>query len=178
MEHDEEIPEEDHLDPHIQRLRGLKGTVAEAWKQTLEDMDAIAADRREDGWEVLTVVAVHTDTVSIDANQHDDFGLFHIIPNNHAEEFEQLYDPAKFTEYLIYGTDVQGCMYAVTEFLDTENRRAILIANQYDMTRASGMIQSAKRNECLYTHVKTIDGTTLGIYKHDEYRPLINKPTA
>lgn len=177
MEPEDEIPEDDHLNPHIQRLRGLKGSVTEAWKQTLDDMNAMATDRREDGWDVHTIVAAHTDTVSVDTGDHDDFGLFHIIPDNYAEDFEETYDPDEFTEFIHYGTDVEGCMYAVTEFLDPDTKRSILIANQYDMTRASGMINSVKRNECIYTHVKTIDGTTLGVFKHDEYRPFIEKPT-
>lgn len=147
-----------------------------AWKQTLEEMNAIADDRREDGWEVLEVMAAHTDTVSIDMREHDDFGLFHIIPNNHAEEFEAMFDPAKFTEFLVYGAAVEGFMYVVIEWIDPAEQRSILLCCRYDMVHADGMIESAASEGVLYSHVKTIDGTVLGVFEYDDYEPLISHP--
>lgn len=161
-------------DPHVERLEQAQATVAEAWKQTLSDREDIAADRREDGWEVLELTATHTDTVSIDTLDHDKYGLFHVIPDNRAEEFEATYDDG-FTEYLGYGSIVQGFMYMVTELIDPEERRSILIASQYDMTRSQGMINSADRTGSLYTYVRTIDGTILGSFEHEEYDPLLGR---
>jgi len=106
-------------------------------------MEAIAEERREDGWDVITLTAAHTDTVSKDMGDHDDFGLFHVVPDNQAEEFVEWFDPDDFTEYLAYGTDVEGFMYIVTEFIDPESDRSILVASRYDAVLADGLAESA-----------------------------------
>lgn len=163
-------------DARQMRRTDPEGVHTEAWKQTLEDMEAIAEDRREDGWDVLTVIAAHTDTVTPGMGEEDYFGLVHIIPNNHAEEFSEMYDSDRFTEYLAYGAEVQAFMYVVTELIDPESQASILIASQYDMALSRGLIEAAEEAGVLYTHVKTIDGTILGSFEHEEYEPLITRP--
>lgn len=163
-------------DPRLKRLQNQQGSQSKAWEQTLEDMDAIADDRTAAGWDVVTVMAVHTDTVSRDMGEEDDFGLKHIIPDNHAERFTEAFDDG-YTEYLAYGTDVDGYMFAVTELIDPEEERSILVANRYDMTRSRGMVQNAYDEGVLYSYFKTIDGTILGRFEHEEFEPLIKKPT-
>ncbi|WP_121742229.1 DUF7529 family protein [Natronorubrum halophilum] len=163
-------------DSRTQRRRDPGGAQTAAWKQTLDDMDAIAEQRRDDGWEVVTIMAAHTDTVSRDMGEDDTFGLIHVVPNNYADQFTNVFDSDEFTEYLAYGSAIDGFMYVVTELLDAETDRSILIASRYDMARADGMIKSAEDEGALYTHVKTIDGTILGSFRHEEYAPLVSRP--
>ncbi len=165
----------DAMDRWTERRSDPQGVHSNTWKQTLEDMEAIAEDRREDGWDVVTVMAAHTDAVSRDMGDDDEFGLVHIIPNNHAERFTDMFDSDAFTEYLAYGTEVEKFMYVVTELIDPERERSILIACRYDTVLAPGMAASAEDEGVLYTHVKTIDGTTLGTFEHEEYAPLLSK---
>lgn len=163
-------------DPLRERVKDPDGAHSEAWAQTLEDMEAIADDRRDDGWDVLTVMAAHTDTVSIDMNEHDDFGLMHVLPNNHADDFEEMYDEEEFTEFLVYGSLIEGFMYAVTEFIDPADQRSILVASQYDLALAGGLYESVEQEGVLYSYLKTIDGTVLGTFEHEEYEPLLPVP--
>lgn len=172
------LDDADDTDPRTERLKDPQGAHSEAWKRTLEEMEAIAADRRDDDWDVVTVMAAHTNAVSRDMGDDSDFGLFHIIPNNHADRFVDAWDADAFTEYLAYGKEVQKYMYLVTEFIDPEDERSILIASRYDTMLASGMVAAATDEGVLYTHVKTIDGTILGTFEHEEYGPLLGKPSA
>ncbi|MFC4544300.1 hypothetical protein ACFO5R_20430 [Halosolutus amylolyticus] len=172
------IDDPDVSDPRIARQQDPQGVQTEAWKRTLEDMEAIAESRRDDGWEVVTIMAAHTDTVSRDMGEEDTFGLMHVVPNNYVDRFTDVYDSDEFTEYLAYGTDVNGFMFVVTELIDPPAERSILIASRYDMTRAEGMINAAEDAGVLYTHLKTIDGTIIGSFEHEEYEPLISRPNA
>lgn len=167
----DEFPE-----PRMQRQADPKGVHSEAWKQTLEDMKAIAADRRDEGWSVQTVMTTHTDTVSIDMGEHDEFGLFAIVPDNYADEFVEFYDEDSFTEYIAYGSNVEGFMYVVNEWIDPEGKRSIPIASRYDMTRANGLVESAKQEGVLYTHLNRVSGETLAVFEHEAYEPLISHP--
>ncbi|OLZ41670.1 hypothetical protein A6E15_12045 [Natrinema saccharevitans] len=160
-------------DPGSLRRRDPQGIQTDAWKQTLEDAEAIAQERRDEGWEVVTIVAAHTDTVSRDMGGDDRFGLVHVIPNNYVETFTDVFDSDEFTEYLVYGTEIDGFMFVVTELIDPETERSILIPSRYDLARADGMITSAEDEDALYTHVKTIDGTILGSFEHDEYELFV-----
>lgn len=150
-----------------------------AWKRTLEEMEVIADDRRSDGWSVLTVIAAHTDTVGRDMGQNDRFGLVHVIPGNYADDLAETYDEDAFTEYLAYGRDVSNSMYVVTEFIDPDDERSILVASRYDMGTPSAekMVSSANEAGALRSYFKKIDGTILGMYEHEEYEPLITKPS-
>lgn len=158
--------------------RGPQAVQSEAWKRTLEERDAIAEDRRDDGWSVLAVTAAQTDPVSRDMREDDTFGLVHVIPNNDADELAETFDSDEFTEYLAYGRNVGGYMFLVTEFIDPEAKRSILVAGRYSLVRAEGMINSARAEDVLYTYFKTIDGTILGSFEHEEYEPLVGRPDA
>lgn len=170
------MDDRDTFDPRDANRRDPEGVHSEAWKRTLADMEAIAEDRRDDGWETVTALAAHTDTKSVDTGEDEEFGLVHVLPNNHAERFEGLYDPETFTEYLAYGTSVETSMYVVTELIDADGERSILVASQYNMAFARGMVDSAEAKGSLPSHFKTIDGTVLGTFEHEEYEPLVTQP--
>ena len=163
-------------DPRIERMRDPEGAHSQAWATTLEEMEVMADDRRSDGWEVRTVMAAHTDTVTRDMREHDRFGLTHIIPNNHVDAFRDFWDPDEFTEYLIYANAVHGFMYTVIELIDPVDERSIFLATRYDMTMAKGMVDNAKEEGVLYSHVKSIDGTILASIPYEEFEPLVTHP--
>lgn len=162
--------------PGQDRAKRTTGAKKEAWGRLLDEMEGLAADRRDEGWEVYTLRAGQTDTVTKDMGEHDRFGLFHVLPKSDWQTFDEVYDEEVFTEYLVYGNSVEGSMFAVTEFLDVDGDRSIMIANSYDMTRARGLTQNAVEEGELYTYVRKIDGTIVGSFRHEEYEPLLAKP--
>lgn len=145
----------------------------DVWEQVLEEMDDLAADRRDDGWEATTVMSVRTNTTSKETSRDGNWGLMHIVPNNFAERFEEAYDEESFTEFLAYGRVYEGFVYLVTELIDPEDERSIFIASRYDTVWAGGMISNVKEEDVLYTHVRTIDGTVLGTFEHEDWEPLL-----
>ena len=161
-------------DPQVQRLADSTGVHMETWSRVLEEMDILLEDRRDDGWEALRVVSGHTDAITKDMREHDRFGIQHILPDNYADEFVEFYDEEQFTEYLVYGRDVQRYMYLITELIDPENERTVMVASRYDMALADGMVENAREEGVLYTYFKRINGTILGRYEHEEWEPLVS----
>jgi len=161
-------------DPQVQRMADPTGVHQETWSQVLDEMDVYAEDRREDGWDVLTVVGVHTDAITKDMREHDRFGIQHILPDNHADEFVEFYDEDEFTEYLVYGRSIQRFMYLITELIDPERKRSVMIAGRYDMMVAQGLIKNAREEGVLYTYLKRINGTIVGRFEHEEWEPLVS----
>ena len=144
---------------------------------TNEDMEAIAEERREEGWEVVSMPAVHTSPVSRDMGEDPErFGLVHIIPDNYADEFADAYDRGSFPEYLAYRNQIENSAFLVTEFIDPDSETVILVASRYDLRHAEAMIRSAIDEGELHTHVRTLDGTELGSFRHEEFGALVPTP--
>ena len=151
--------------------------VKEGWRMTNEDMESIAEERREEGWDVVSMPAVHTSPVSRDMGDDPErFGLVHIIPDNYAEEFREAYERGEFPEYLAYRNEVENSAFLVTEFIDPDSETVILIAGRYDLRHAEGMVRSAIDEGELYTHARTLDGTRLGSFRHEEFDALVPTP--
>lgn len=165
-------------DMFVRRRQSLSEGHTDAWEQTLEEAQLLADERREAGWEATVVMAAHTDTVSKDMNDHDRFGLMHVVPNNYVDRFTDLYDPDAFTEYLVYGTTVDGVMYVAIELIDADGERSIVVPASYDMTMAHGMTESAAEEGVLPSYFKTIDGEILGRFDHEAIEPLVTPPNA
>lgn len=168
----------DESDAFVRRRESLSEGHTDAWEQTLKEARLLADERREDGWEAGMVMAAHTDAVSRDMNDHDRFGLMHVIPNNYVDRFTELYDPEAFTEYLVYGTAIDGVMYVAIDLIDPERERSIIVPASYDMTMAHGMSEAAAEEGVLPSYFKTIDGEILGRFDHKEIEPLVTPPNA
>ncbi len=153
--------------------RQTTGPKKEAWAQTLEEMSALAEDRREDGWDVYTLRASQTDPVTRDMRDHDRFGLMHILPKSDWQTITELYDEDEFTEYLVYGSKVSQRLFGVIEFIDPNRKRSIMLANSYALSRTRGLDANAEEAGVLYSYFKKIDGTIIGSFEHEEYEPLL-----
>jgi hypothetical protein len=163
-------------DPFVQNRERLGDEHIQAWEQTIEETKLLADERREDGWETTVVMAPHTDTVSRDMKSHDRFGLMHVLPNNYADDFREAFDDEAFTEYLVYGSAIEGVMYVAIELIDPEGERSILVPCKYDMTMAEGMTKSALDEGALYSYFKLISGEILGRFRYEEFEPLVTPP--
>jgi hypothetical protein len=163
-------------DPFVQNRERLGDEHIQAWEQTIEETKILAEERREDGWETTIVMSPHTDTVSRDMNDDDRFGLMHVLPDNYADDFREAFDEEAYTEYLVYGSAIEGVMYVAIELIDPENERSILVPCKYDMTMAEGLTKSALEEGALYSYFKLISGEVLGRFRYEEFGPLVSPP--
>lgn len=157
----------------MERNAARWGASKDAWMQTIRDMESIAEQRRDDGWDVVAIPAGDTATVSPDAGNDDRFGIVHVIADNHADPFTEAFERGEFPRYEAYRNEVDGLVFLVTELLDPETETAILLAGQYELRYVSGMVEAAKEEGVLYTHVQTLDKTPLGSFRHEEFDPLV-----
>ncbi|MFC7239274.1 hypothetical protein ACFQS4_13735 [Saliphagus sp. GCM10025317] len=149
-------------------IRARTPAASQAWKRTLEDMQAIAEERRSEGWEMTTLPAIQTSVLSKADGSEDRFGLIHVLADNHADTFRAAYEKGSFPRSEAYRNTVDGFVYLVTELLDPDSETGILIASQYDLHLARGMIASAIDEGELQTRVKLIDGTELAMATHED----------
>ena len=147
----------------------------EAWRLTNEDMEAVATERRREGYDVTTVTAVHTNPVARSHGDDDRFGLVYILPDNHADDFRAAYERADgaFPDFVAYRREVNISSFLVTELLDPETETAIVVAGHFDARRVGGLAKSAIEADAMYTHAETLDGTHLGSVRHEKHEPFL-----
>ena len=160
-----DIDEEDYT--HADRVAANADAIKQAWQATLDDMEAMAEARREEGWEAVTCMAVDTAPTNPDAGDRDDFGLVFVLPNNMAEDFQAAYEAGSFPKYEVYRASDEGRAYVVVEYIDPGTETVIFVAGQYELRFAPGMVKAARREDAMYTYAQLIDGTRVGAFEHD-----------
>jgi hypothetical protein len=137
-----------------------------AWRETLDDMDALAADRAADGWTVVTVVSGHTEPQSREVGETDRYGLVHIVSGDEAESFAAAHGRGGYPRYDVYRGTTDTRIFLVTECLDPGSRTAIFVAGNFRRRDAQGLVRTIDRTGRMYTHVRKLDGTHLGSFEH------------
>ena len=137
-------------------------------ERTIEDMNAMAADREEAGYETLTVAAGDTSPKTPTTGESDEWGLSYVVPGNVADEFVALRERAEFDEIGVYQADENGVRFIVTECLDHDEQIALFIAGAFRLQFAAPLVRTSLDRGHLYTHLKKLDGTHLGTIDHDD----------
>ena len=138
------------------------------WERALEDMEAMAEDRENQGYETLTIPAGDTTTLSPSMGDDDTWGLSHVVPNNVAEAFREFFETFALDETGVYQMEAGGFVFVVTECIDHDAEVVIFVAGSYDMRFSAGLVRTAVEREAMHTVVKTLDGTVLGTFDHDD----------
>ncbi|WP_254766324.1 DUF7529 family protein [Salinilacihabitans rarus] len=144
-----------------------------AWQQTLEDMRALEAQREEEGWEVVSLVAGDTAPTTPSTSRDDSFGLVFVVPGSDAEAFAEAFERGTFPRYEVYRNTADRHVFLVVEYLDPEEELAVLVAGAYSLERAEDMAKIAQREEEMYTHVRKLDGTVVGSFRHEKYAKFV-----
>ncbi len=154
---------------YAERISRTAEVEREAWAATLEDMDAMAEELAAEGWETLAIPAGDTAPESPEAGETDHFGLAHVVPGEEGERFAELFEPGAFPSYEVHRAEAGSRLFLVTTLLDPDRRVAVLIAGNFEMRHAAGCVRAAMERDEMYTHVRTLDGTHLGSFRHDDY---------
>lgn len=150
--------------------------IKSGWQQTIHDAKAMAADREENSFDTLVIPAGDTSPISPNAGDTDEFGLSHIIPGNKAESFLDLYEGGEFSETGVYQMNAGGHIFIITECIDIDSEIVIFIAGSYPMRDAAALVRTATSQNEMYTFVKKLDHTRLGMFEHDDVSAFFPNP--
>lgn len=159
---------EDDVD-YAERAAAKSQVTKDAWEATIEDMYAVAEELEEEGWEVAAIGAGHTAPESPRAEPEGRYGLTYTIPDNYADEFREAFREDGFGRYEVYRGEQEGTAFQVTALYDDETSTAILLACAYELRHANPLIATAMKTGEMYSHVRLLDGTHLGSFRHEGY---------
>lgn len=146
------------------------------WEQTLQDMELMAADREDAGYDALTLPGVDTTPKSPDTGDTDEWGLSYIVADNQLEELEAFDTDIEFDGTAVYQAESAGHGFIVTECVDSDADRILFVAGTYQLRHAGPLVRTAVDREEMYTHIKRLDGTTVRTIYHSEAEPFFPDP--
>ncbi len=147
-------------------------TTNEGWLELLEEMEEMAAELAEEGWETLAIAAGDAAAVEPDEGYTDHHGYSYVIPGNDADTFEELFVPDGFPRTEVYRATTDSHLLLLTVFLDPPTETAILLAGVLERNTLDDCRQIAEETGAMYSHVLRINGTHLGSFEHDDPSPF------
>lgn len=143
------------------------------WEATREELELVAAERRETGWEVLALRASETVPALPEAGAQDRFGLTYTLTDSEADQLVTLLENTTIDEFEAYRRTVGTTCFLVTELRDTETRQCVLVAGAYDVGAAEELANHAAEVGHLFTRFQYLDGTSVAEIRHDSYEKLL-----
>ena len=150
-----------------ERLAANSEVHAGAWQRALDDAWALEDDLQDEGWETIVTAAGHTGPVA-PSHGKGYWGLVHVVPDSDAAAIDDAVDAGAFPRYDVYRTEVDGRVFGVTVLLDPETSTAVLIANQFELRRATALIEYSHDAGYVDTVVRYLDGTVVAQVRHDD----------
>ncbi|KPN30057.1 hypothetical protein SY89_00779 [Halolamina pelagica] len=119
--------------------------MTDLWDDTIDDMEATAAELRDDGWET---VELHPGAVTPlprleteDGYEDDRTGFDVLVPGNEFSAVQDAVDGAAFDEYEAYNAQANGVVFAVVVMKADDAGRAVLIPIYYRADEAAETVQ-------------------------------------
>ncbi|WP_435197585.1 DUF7529 family protein [Natronomonas sp. EA1] len=161
-----EIGEEDL--GYADRIAANADVLKSAWEGTIADMNALAEEYEQEGWDTFTVAAGDVGPENPSSGQEGRWGLVHVIPNNFAEGFEAAFSKGAFPEYDVFRQEADGNVFHVIVLRDPDSKTAIFLAGQYELMFAGPLVRTAKKEGEMYTHVQLLDETHIASFRHSD----------
>lgn len=147
----------------------------EGWKQTVEDMRAMAADRDRRGYETLAIPSANTAPVAPSPGD-DRLGFSHLVDRSDGRAFVEHYEGRDFTETGVYQVADSGHVFLVTEHIDLDAETVIYLAGTFRVADAVDLVRAATDRGRLSTYVRKLDRTVLGTFEHDDVTAFFPEP--
>jgi len=139
-----------------------------AWRETIADLNELAAEREADGWQTVCLQAGDTAPVSPAVGESDRFGYVYTVSNDVVDEFEAVFDAGTFDSFTVYRKQLGETLFLITEVTDSKAEVSILIAGAVDLDSVDALKEAAMEAGEMYTHVQLLDWTHLGSFSHDD----------
>lgn len=164
----EDVEEQEERAKAIKRSQG---GLKQAWQDTLDDMEALAEERRADGYEVTAIAAADAGPIGRDTTADEgEFGMEYVIPDNYVDDFVAAFEAGDYPEYDVFRAEYESEAFIVEELRDPDAEHVILLAGGYPLRDVTTCAYAARKEDQMYTFVRTLDGTRHGAFRHEGYR--------
>ena len=135
------------------------------WERTLSELNALAEDRKAEGWAVCAFPAGATGFQTRADSDDDHFGAVFVVPGDVAEELSEIHDRGEFPRYQVYGRTVSGRRFIVLRFDDPEAETCVLVAASFPLEDARQLLPAIRETGVVYARFRTLDGSHLATFE-------------
>lgn len=153
----------DESQDDAERLAAGADARKEAWARTLEEMQAMADQRREEGHEAVAVPAGDTGVATTDDGAGIE--LVFVVPGNEADDVARLVEENPLATFDVYRRTVDDHVYVVVEYFDEEGP-SVFVAGAYRIGDAGNAVTAADDDATFYTHLRKLDRTPVARFEH------------
>lgn len=144
--------------------------VVEPWQAVVEDMEGLAAEYREIGWEVLELHPGDVATLDGGGDSGDDgddgtggdseddrHGLEVLVPDPEFEELEAwIEEGARFGSYEVYRTTEDEVVFLLVVLTDEATERAVCVPAYYETSSVETLRTCAEHDGVFFTYVRRL----------------------
>ena len=139
-----------------------------AWRRTVMEMRSMASQLEAAGWDVTSVRAGDVAPEPPELGKPGRFGLVFTVPGSEEHAIRRVIETADVKEYAVHRRVLDSTAFIVVELRAPASRRSLFVAGVVDTGDAAALAAAATDRGEMYTHVRLLDGTTLGSVRHDE----------
>lgn len=143
--------------------RGPPSAVAERWRELLDDVETLAEEYREAGWETLAVSTGH-----VTPRSDEPFGLDVVAPPEEFDALRDLVDDATFDTSQVYRDEESDVRFYIVAQEALADGVAVLVPTFCALDETGELAATARREERMYTHVRTQSGDERVTFVHDD----------
>lgn len=151
--------------------------MTDLWEDTVDDMEATAAELREAGWET---VELHPGAVTPlprletdDGYEDDRTGFDVLVPGNEFEAVQEAVEGAEFDEYEAYNAQANGVVFAVVVMKADDAERAVLIPIYYRVEDAEETVRRIEAAGESRLYVRPLDDSERVLFTQQQPAALL-----
>lgn len=141
--------------------------VVEYWDEVVADMEATAAEYREDGWHA---VELHPgDVAAVTDPDSERFGLDVVLPGNEYETVLELVESgSRFTSDQVFRAESGGVVFLVVAMEADTGDVVVLTPAYYDVETATDLREGVEAVGEMRTHLRPLETERIVTVSHDD----------
>lgn len=143
--------------------RGPPSAVAERWRELLDDVETLADEYREAGWETLAV-----STGDVTPRTGEPFGLDVVAPPEEFDTLRDIVEDATFDTSHVYRDEESDVRFFIVVQEASGDDVAVLVPAFCALDETDELLSTVRREETMYTHVRTLSGDERVTFVHDD----------
>ncbi|WP_135820555.1 DUF7529 family protein [Halostella litorea] len=152
--------------------RGTGDPVPDFWEEVVDDMEATAAEYRENGWDPIEV---HPGDVTALPPDHERFGLDVLVPDGEFDAVADAVDhpDAAFDSVEVFRAATGDSVFLVVAVEDAATERVVVVPAFYGVREARETVEGAAARGELPIHLRPLSVDEVVTFEPSDPSPLL-----
>ncbi len=152
--------------------QGPDETVMNFWDEVITDMEATAAEYRDNGWDVIEV---HPGDVTPLPPDHERFGLDILVPDDEFDTVSEAVETegTSFDSFEVFRASTGGTVFLVVAVEDKNSGQVVLVPAFYAVREASDTLAGVRERDELPINLRPLSVDEVVTFEPADPGPLL-----